>query len=305
MTLYSYVKGEDYNARRVFVSGSNGFVGRRLAAALANRGYSVMHYSRSDGKDILDTEELKRGMRGADYVFHLAADLDEESGFLRRVNVDGTRNVLEAAAKNRIKKFVFLSTTGVYGEYVGCADESAVKNPVTKYEKSKSDAEDIVLGYQEVLPVVIVRSALVLGCNAYWKQILRLVEKKFPLIGDGKNVFQTIFVDNLVNALVVVLEKSALGEVYLACDDEKPSLNDLHSKFAAALGVNSRPFHIPKFLAKLLVPFLGGGIVTAPHIDRLCRNRCYDNSKLKSIGYEQKVLLDAALKEIVAEYRKQ
>jgi UDP-glucose 4-epimerase len=285
---------------RVLVSGSTGFVGRALCAALSARGYTVLPYSTKEGKDITNFEEVKRQMKDADYVFHLAAELDEKSSNLHAVNVSGTRNMLEAAAKQKVRKFVFLSTTGVLGSFSGCADESFPYNPVTPYEKSKAEAEKLVLAYQEATPVVVLRSALVLGPNKYWKQIVRLVEKGFPVIGSGKNCFQTIYVKNLADALMVCLEKGELGETYNAVDSARPTLNELYGRIAEELGISAKPKHLPKIIATLLAPFIGKGIVTKEHIGRLCRNRCYGNSKLKAIGWRERYGLKEAVRETVS-----
>ncbi len=285
---------------RVFVSGSNGFVGKALCRVLVAKGYSVVDYNLSEGKDILDLKEVKKNMKGCDYVFHLAALLDEKAKNLNLVNVQGTKNLLEAAAEQQLKKFVFLSTTGVLGDFEGCSDESFPYNPKTPYEESKAEAEKLVLSYQEVLPVVIIRSALVLGANSYWEQIIRLIGKNFPIIGNGKNTFQLVYVKNLASALLAVIERGQLGETYIVVDSEEVDLNTLYEMFSKELGFNEKPRHVPKIVAKLFAPLLDKKILTSEHIDRLCRNRCYDNSKLKALGWSQIYSLRAAIKETVS-----
>jgi len=196
---------------KALVSGSNGFLGKYLCKALVQEGFEVIGYDRNDGKDITDFETLKKSLDGIDYVFHLAAELDEKGKDLKKINVDGTKNILEASAKQRVKKFIFLSTTGVLGNFRGCADEGFAYNPATPYEKSKAEAEKLVLAYQEAVPVVIVRPAMVLGPNSYWKEIIAMIEKRYPILGDGKNSFQTVYIKNLVEALMIVFKRGEIG----------------------------------------------------------------------------------------------
>jgi len=187
---------------------------RSLIKALKKKGHRVRDFDLDLGKDLLDKGQCEQACRGIDAVFHLAAVLDEKSKQLLEVNVNGTENVLEAAAKQRCRQFVFLGTVGVNAGVKGEVDEESSFRPVTAYEKSKAQAEKIVWNSQEMLPVTIVRSALVLGPNKYWQGIVDLVRKGFPLIGGGKQVWQTVFVDDLVSALVFVLGKeSCFGEI--------------------------------------------------------------------------------------------
>lgn len=288
---------------KVLVSGSNGFLGNYLCRALVQEGYALIGYDRNEGKDITDFETLKKSLDGVDYVFHLAAELDEKSRELKKINVEGTKNILEASAKQRVKKFIFLSSVGVMGRFEGCADEGFAYNPITPYEKSKAEAEKLVLAYQEAVPVVIVRPALVLGPNSYWKEIIGMIEKKFPILGNGKNSFQTVYIKNLVEALMIVFRRGEIGEVYIAADNEIPTLEELYINISKELGADEKPRHANALLAKALAPLLGKGIVSSEHIERLVRNRCYNNSKLKKLGFVQRYPLLLAIKNTVAEIK--
>ncbi|MBK8043690.1 MAG: NAD-dependent epimerase/dehydratase family protein [Haliscomenobacter sp.] len=121
---------------RVFLTGVTGFVGAALARELAGRGVQVSALMRSPAKgnelkgvpirliqgDVLDLQALEQGMHGCDAVYHLAAQAgvwSKDSGAFDRVNVEGTRRVLDAAVKTGVQRLVFTSTGGVMGRLLG------------------------------------------------------------------------------------------------------------------------------------------------------------------------------------------
>jgi len=258
---------------------------------------------------LLNKEHCIQACKGIDAVFHLAAILDEKAGNLFEVNVVGTENILEAAAKQRCSQFVFLSTVGVNAGAKGVVDEEISLSPKTGYEKSKAEAEKIIWDAQEMLPITIVRSALVLGPNRYWEQIVKLVRKDFPLIGGGKQVWQTIFVDDLVDALVFVLGRDAcLGEKFVVAEKEKHSLRDLYAAIQGELGINANIRTVAKWLAKIMALLLKlkgeKSIVSGEYIDRLARERNYNTRKIEALGWKAKVGMKEAVRKTVADLKR-
>ncbi|MFA4855981.1 MAG: NAD-dependent epimerase/dehydratase family protein [archaeon] len=292
---------------RVLVTGSRGFVGRRLVKALEQKGHSVKEFDIELGNDLLDTAQCTQACNGIDAVFHLAAVLDEKSAQLEKVNVWGTENILNAAARQRCSQFIFLSTVGVNA---GCKERASEKSPFaprTQYEKSKAKAEKIVLESQEMLPITIVRSALVLGPNAYWEGIVKLVKKGFPLIGGGKQEWQTIYVDDLVSALLFVLgKKECIGETFIVAEQDRPTLRQLYEEMQKQLGIKRKIKTMPVWLAKLGALLNGNkGIVSCEHIDRLARKRSYDTSKINALGWKAKTTMEEAVKKTIEELKQQ
>jgi UDP-glucose 4-epimerase len=290
---------------KILVTGSYGFVGRRLVTALKKKGHSVKEFDLGLGNDVLKKNQCLEACKGIDAVYHLAAVLDEKAENLFEVNVNGTENILEAAAKQRCSQFVFLSSVGVNAGCKGIVDENSALKPRTGYEKSKAEAEKLVWDAQEILPITIIRSALVLGPNKYWEQIAKLVRKGFPLIGGGKQAWQTIYVDDLVDALVFILGKEAcLGERLLVAEKEKHSLRELYAAIQAELSINANIRTVPTWLAKVMALFLRlrgkKSVVTGQHIDRLARERNYDTGKIEGLGWKAKVGMKEAVKRTVA-----
>jgi nucleoside-diphosphate-sugar epimerase len=299
---------------KVFVTGSSGFIGRELVRQLDAKGHKVVGFSKSNGKDILNKSQLEQEMKGCEAVVHLAAELDEDSKKLFEINVNGTRNVLEAAAKNRVEHFVFISTTGVLGDFEGAADETFPYNPVTNYEKSKAEAERLVLSYQEVLPVTVLRPAIVVGPNEYWKKIINVVRKNLPLIGSGENYWQTIYYKDLCEAIVgVVGNEDALGEIYIVAEQNPKKLRELIGIIRKETGTEGNLTTVPVIVGKIGSFFLDlfskitgkKSILNPAHVERLLRNRLYSTKKINALGWRSDTTTEQAIKETILEIGKQ
>ncbi len=290
----------------ILVTGSNGFVGKRLVQALEKKGHYVKEFDTAQGNDLLDKRQCMQACKGIETVFHLAAILDEKSKMLEKVNVKGTENILEAAAKARCSRFIFLSTVGINAGVKGIVNEESELKPITPYEKSKAAAENIVVEFQEMIPITIVRSALVFGPNKYWQSIIKLAGKGFPVIGGGKQIWQTIYIDDLVSALVFVLgKKECVGETFVVAEQDKPTLRQLYAEIRKQLGANKKIKTIPKFVAKTAAIVKGNkGILTTQHIDRLTRQREYNTSKINALGWKAKIEMKEAVGKTLQELGK-
>lgn len=289
---------------KVLVTGSGGLLGKQVVGLLKDKKCRVIECTRSAGCDIKDADKLKGIIKGVDAVVHLAGVLDEGSGELWKVNVEGTKNVLEAAAEAKVGHFVFASTVGVMGDIEGEVDESAGLNPKTPYEKSKAEAEKLVMSYQEVLPVTVLRVALVCGPNKYWAKIIDMVEGGMPIVGSGKNHWQIVDYRDAASAFVFLLGKEdTFGEVFIVAGEEKPTLEELYRKVSSLIGGEVPEKKVGILTAKagiLLRNILGKRDVRLAHIDRLVRERNYNTNKIKGLGWEQKYSLEQSLKDVVS-----
>jgi dihydroflavonol-4-reductase len=128
---------------RVYVSGATGFVGGHVARELREQGADV----RDERVDLLDRPALERAVEGCDAVVHVAAlySYDASPKELERVNVAGTRNVLDAAARKEVRRFLFTSTAGTCGPVLGRQASEEDEPPAWEldvpYKRTKLAAE--------------------------------------------------------------------------------------------------------------------------------------------------------------------
>jgi dihydroflavonol-4-reductase len=128
---------------KVYVSGATGFVGGHVAQVLREQGADV----RDERVDLLDPPALERAVEGCDAVVHVAAlySYDADPGEIERVNVAGTRNVLDAAARQGVRRVLFTSTAGTCGPVSGRSaseeDEPPAWELMVPYKRTKLAAE--------------------------------------------------------------------------------------------------------------------------------------------------------------------
>ncbi len=297
---------------KALVTGSNGFIGKKLVYLLKVKGFFVKEFDSANNKSVLNQSQLEQELKGTDIVFHLAAILDEDDPQLFEVNVHGTKNILEASSKAHVKQFVFLSSVGVMGDVQEIADENTPLNPKTRYEQSKAQAEQAVLSYQEVLPITIIRSALVLGANKYWKKIIEMITENKPLIGDGENKWQIVYSGDLVDALIFLAGKDeALGETFIVAEKEPKKLIEIVEFIRKEKKVEGELKKMPVWLAKIsatiysFVSKITGKktFFTGEIIDRLTRERIYSTKKIESLGWQAKIDTFSALEKTMEEIK--
>lgn len=165
---------------RIFITGSSGFIGSAVVKHISRK-HEIVTYDIADGQDLLNYEQLKEVMSGCDIVIHLAAiPRPEESKVFSdyfRINCEGTFNVAQAALKNKIKRFIYASSTTYYGVEKGIPFVKPIKesNPIVTqhvktaelnsrdcdiaYSTSKVIAEQILANYgmRKKFEVIILR----------------------------------------------------------------------------------------------------------------------------------------------------
>lgn len=288
---------------KIFVTGSEGLVGKELINELENKGHEVIKFDFKKGQNILDKKKLGAYLKKIDVVIHLAGIINENNKKMWEINVEGTKNILEESINKKIKKFIFLSSTGVYGFTKGIVDENSELKPITKYEKSKYEGEQVVLNRQEEIHVNIIRSAMIFGKNDYWKKMITLLEKNFPLPCNGKNIFQIICVKELVNAIIQIIKTGEPSEIYLISGKEKLTLKEFCKKIKKELGKKEFVWSIPETIAILFGNIFKIKILNKNNILHLKKQRNYCLEKIYKIGFKHKYELDNQIKKIVKEIK--
>jgi nucleoside-diphosphate-sugar epimerase len=210
---------------------------------------------------VQDKDKLIELAQGCDIVFHLAAAQHEANvpdEHFYQVNVEGTRNVLEASIAGQVKRFVHGSTIGVYGSAMeGEIDENTVLRPNNIYGITKREGEQLALSYSDRLPVAVVRISETYGPGD--RRLLKLfkaVQKNvFFVIGKGDNKHQLIYVDDLIDGLyLAATNPSALGQVFVLAGKEVMTTRQMVDTVAECLGTKVPRMHAP------LVPFLAAAV---------------------------------------------
>ena len=259
---------------KAFVTGATGFVGSHVAQVLAEQGADLRLLVRtgSDPKniqqlnadrvvgDLCDPESIDRAMAGCDVVFHVAADYRlwvRDPAPMYRANVEGTRTILQAARKNRVRRVVYTSSVATMGFTVknNPVDESSpvsLENMIGHYKRSKYMAEEVALAAgHDGIDVVVVNPSTPVGeqdikPTPTGRIVVDFLKKKFPAYVDtGLNM---VDVRECARGHVAALEKGRSGERYIL-GGENLTLKQILDKLAAITGLPSPRVRLPYAVA--------------------------------------------------------
>ena len=250
----------------ILVTGASGFIGRALVArlvglrhrvrALVLPGEAVRLAAEVARGDVTRPETLDPAMRKVHLVYHLAAvvgDWGPEQRY-RAVNVDGTRNVLAAAAAAGVERVVVASSLVVYGSQLGreiCDEDLPREHGCGPYSRSKRAQEELALDFHRFgrVPVTVVRPGNVYGPgSSNWVDmpVALLRARRLPLIDGGEGDASLSWIDNLVDFLVLAgREPAATGRVYNANDGSGVTWARYFSELARAAGARPPRVSLP------------------------------------------------------------
>jgi dihydroflavonol-4-reductase len=325
---------------RLLVTGGTGFIGSHLAEEARRRGAEVIAFGLTDrpeeqanaerlkklGAEVLpgsitDAELCRQAMRGVTHVFHLAVAMREggkSDEFFESINLDGTRHLLEAASVQRVERFVYCSTIGIYGHRApGITREDSPLAPGNIYERTKVSAERLVREFAEKcdLPSVVLRPADVYGPRdqRLLKMFKGVSRGRFPLFGSGEGRRHMVYVDDVVSAFFQACERDeALGQGLIIAGPKSCTLRELLDEVARATGSKRYGFRLP--LAPMLtVAALVEDTCAALKIDPpIYRRRMdffhsdseFDTSRARHVlHWEPKVDLREGIRRTLEDYR--
>ena len=264
---------------KVLVTGATGFLGGHLVEALLHHGHQVVAMARqgSDTElldrlrveirraDLGDVESLQKALLGTDIVIHLAAyyTFSGKKEMYDRVNVQGTRNLLEAMERANVRSIIYCSSTEAMGPtHDGAADENSPCLPYYEYGRSKLRAENLVSkASAKGIEHVILRPSGVYGPRnlddvSYWfiTTFAKTIASKF-IIGDGKKVLQFVHVSDVVQGFILALERfqAVKGRTFIISDSRAYSYEEIYAILAVIFGKDPPVMHIPVPLAKVMV----------------------------------------------------
>ena len=255
---------------RVLVTGASGMLGRGVARALADRGDRVTVLQRRPAglglpemlTDISDVAAVRTAVGNQDAVIHLAAKVNvvgPEADY-ERINVHGTRSVVNACLTAGVRRLVQVSSPSVahagsslIGHGADPADPVAARGP---YARSKAAAELIALDADSgELAVVAVRPHVVWGPGDT-QLVARVVDRarrgRLPIIGSGAALVDTTYVDNAVEALIAALDhcEHARGRALVVTNGEPRPVAELIAAICRAAGVPEPSWRVPVGLAR-------------------------------------------------------
>jgi nucleoside-diphosphate-sugar epimerase len=257
----------------VFVTGGSGFVGGRLIERLRADGHEVRGLARSEraaqairerggepvSGDLDNLAALRSGSDGAELAFHAAAALGDwgEPEEFERVNVQGTRNVLEACAEAGVRRFVHVGTEAALlaGQPLVEVDETAPLRPDSPalYSATKAKAEQLVLAAnRDGFETVVVRPRFVWGRGdtSLLPTIVQMARSgKFAWVGGGHHLTATTHIDNTVEGLVLGAQRGRPGNAYFVTDGDPVEFREFLSKLLRTQGVEPPTRSIPAGLA--------------------------------------------------------
>ena len=317
------------------LTGATGYTGGRLLESLRHRGDAVAVLVRPQSTsarvealasrvvegDLRDPGTAARLLEGADTVVHVAAvyrTAGHPDSYYREVNVGGTANLLEAAARSGVRRFVHTSTVGVHGHVVHPpADETAPMAPGDVYQATKAEAEILALDFhrRRSVPVAVVRPGAIYGPGEtrLLKLFRAIARGRYAIVGDGRTYYHPVYIDDLVEGFLLALDrKEAVGESFLICGPSYVTQAELASRIARHTGGRVLPFRIPArpvqwagdLVEAVCVPL---GIEPPLHrrrVDFWTKSRAFSIDKARRLlGYEPKVDLDEGIAKTAAWYR--
>ena len=255
----------------ILVTGGTGFIGSRLALDCAKRGENVRVLAKINnaneqsghdelkqaGVEILDGDiceaaTAENAIKGVSTLYHLAAAQHEANvgdDYFRRINVEGTRSILEAAVAAGVERVVHGSTIGVFG----MADDGPVHDrtplfPDNIYGQTKLEGEHLARSYGDRLKLAIVRISETFGPGDF--RLLKLFKgiksKKFFMVGKGANLHHPIYIDDLIEGLrAAATEETAIGETVVMAGPRAVSTKEMVTGISQALGADGPKITVP------------------------------------------------------------
>jgi nucleoside-diphosphate-sugar epimerase/glycosyltransferase involved in cell wall biosynthesis len=291
----------------IALTGGTGFVGRHLAKRLIDAGHTVRILSRKKIVDAIEPAEYFHGsldeqaslnefIQGADVVCNCAGEINDEDR-LHATNYIGVQNLFKVAKVHQIKRFIQLSSVGVYGEILsGTVDESTELCAMNPYEASKIAADQWLLAQQEPqVEICLLRPCAVLGRdmpNNSFRALVSAVRKRLFFCVGRDYLASYISIENLTHAFVLAVEHSNTlhHKVYNLSD--ALAWQDIFAAICRGLEIKRRCLSVPKPMAQA-ISYLGERLLgnkfplKQSRVSALTRKTMYDSSAIaRDLDYQ-------------------
>lgn len=313
----------------IFVTGGTGFTGAALVERLLKDGHSVSVLDNKPGLiadklkaagadiafgSITDREVVANAIGSPEVVFHLAAAFRETGApdaLYKSVNVDGTRIVVEEAIRAGARKLVYCSTQGVHGHIDNPpGDETSPIAPADYYQQTKYEGELVLEEFSDAdIEFTTIRPTAIYGPGdpERFVMIFRRAKKGFfPIFGTGRTYYHPVYIDNLVDAFVLAMDRGkGSGEAYIIADEEYFSIKELVQRVAKAIDAEVSTPTLPitpliiagHVCEKICKPFGINPPIFPRRVDWFRQVRAFRIDKAKrDLGYEPKIGIDEGLR---------
>jgi len=323
---------------RVLVTGATGFIGGHLARYLVAQGHHVRALVRHKGPaqssgfveglagagvelafgDVTDPEPVRAAVDGVEAIFHLAAVRDvwgAPESVYQRVNVKGTRHLLDAAAEADVRRFVYCSSVGV-ARYPGNlqADETLpFCKPTSQvfYHRTKAQAERMALDAR----AVVVRPVITYGPQdgeGFVTRLIKLLAQGQPVwVGNGRNHVDLVYIDDLVLGMYTALVQGTAGRVYILSGTAPVQVRALVDKICKLVEARAPRICVPASFAHMagwgmetlyrIARWEQSPFITRDKVATLAVDRGFSHARAsRELGYQPQVDYDEGLRRTLA-----
>ncbi|MCC6260440.1 MAG: NAD-dependent epimerase/dehydratase family protein [Anaerolineales bacterium] len=310
---------------KALITGATGFLGGALTRRLHQLGWGVTGAGRNAKKlnqledegiqaltlDLKEQANLIAACKDQEVVFHCAALPSPWGNYEKfyQANVIGTRNVIAACIENKVKRLVYVSTPSIYFDYnsrTNIKESDPLPEPVSNYAATKLLAEEeIDKAFANGLAAITIRPRALFGPGdtvIFPRLIPRLRTGSLPIVGDGENIVDLTYIENVVDALMLCAEAptNTLGKKYNISNGEPIQIWKLINHICDELNLPHPKRKISFQTAKLAATLLEGIYALIPtnpeppltrlSVSMLANNTTLDISAAKNdLGYQPKI----------------
>ncbi|MCT4640765.1 MAG: NAD-dependent epimerase/dehydratase family protein [Bacteriovoracaceae bacterium] len=325
--------------KKILVTGATGFLGKRICEDLKTQDVKVVAQGRNstvgselekmghDFKKIDLTDDLTNLTIDIDCIIHSAAlssPWAKKRDFVE-VNIEGTRKLIESAIQNKVKRFIYISSTSVYfnfkDRYNITETDSVAKRAPSIYTYTKLEAEKIVKSYKDKIEIIIIRPRGIFGPGdtTLIPRLLKAHDQgRLPVVGSKDTLVDITYVGNVSHAAILSIDVSRqhTGQIYNITNDEPVKIWELIDFILSSLGRKRIKKKVPFFLV-YIIAFISEIICSLPFINKepaltrytaglIAKSQTLSVDKAKQrLGYKPIKNIKEALHETIEWYKKE